>query len=313
MRSNTINRFQSYFYRIMLPKSKEFLNLLSTSGSIWWKNDPFRESAVIAYYSIFSLPGLMVVIIALAGYFFGHEAVTGRLAAEFTSTMGADTALQIQSMTAKAGNLDNSILASIFGIVTIIVGATGVFVQLQESLNRIWEVKADEKKSTIWTILRVRLFSFGLIVSIAFILIVSLVVSSLLSSLNDWLSAKFSDSLLIGVQILNFLVSFLIITLLFDMMYKFLPDAKIKWRHVWVGSILTALLFGIGKFGLGFYFGKANPGEGYGAAGSVILILLWVSYSSMIVLYGAEFTRGYANWRDGTILPVEHAHSKKKR
>jgi len=297
----------------MLPKSKEFLNLLSASGSIWWKNDPFRESAVIAYYSIFSLPGLLVVIIALAGYFFGQDAVTGRLAAEFTSTMGADTALQIQGMTAKAGKMNNSVLASIFGMLTILVGATGVFVQLQESLNRIWEVKADETKSTIWTILRVRLFSFGLIVSIAFILMVSLVVSSLLSALNDWLSGKFPDSILVGVQILNFILSFLIITLLFALMYKFLPDAKIKWRHVWVGSILTALLFGIGKFGLGFYFGKANPGEGYGAAGSVILILLWVSYSSMIVLYGAEFTRGYANWRDGTILPVEHAHSKKKR
>lgn len=277
------------------------------AGTEWWAKDPFRESAVIAYYAIFSLPGLLVVIVALAGYFFGQDAVTGRLAAEFSSTMGADTALQIQSMTAKASEMKNSVVASVFGIITIFIGATGVFVQFQESLNNIWGVKPEASKSGLWTIIRIRLFSFGLIVSIAFILIASLVISSLLSALNAWIMLRYPESLLVGMKILNVVLSFLVISLLFAMVYKFLPDAKIKWRHVGVGSVITALLFEIGKSGLGFYFGKANPGEGYGAAGSVILILLWTSYSSMIVLYGAEFTRAYANKMDGEIAPEKHA------
>jgi len=290
---------------------KSSFKILKDAAKAWWAKDPFRESAVIAYYAIFSLPGLLVVIVALAGYFFGHEAVTGRLASEFSKTMGKDTALQIQGMVAKASFMENSIWASIIGIVTIIVGATGVFVQMQESLNRIWEVKPDETKSGVWTVVRTRLFSFGLIITIAFILMISLVVSSLLSAVNTWLSGRFPDFILVGMQIVNFLISFFIITLLFAMMYKILPDAKIKWRHVWVGSFLTAFLFGLGKFGLGFYFGEANPGEGYGPAGSVILILLWVSYSSLIVLFGAEFTKTFANFKDGEILPEAHASQKK--
>ncbi len=158
-----------------------------------------------------------------------------------------------------------------------------------------------------------RLFSFGLILSVAFILIASLFISTMLTAFGDWLTGHFSESLLIVLQILNFILSLSILAFLFALMFKFLPDAKIKWHHVWIGSIVTALLFELGKFALSLYFGKANPVSGYGAAGSVILILLWVSYSAIIVFFGAEFTRAYAVQREGNIPPAETAVKKPGR
>lgn len=286
---------------------KGIFKVFKTAFKEWNNKDPFRESAVIAYYSVFSLPGLMVVILTLAGYFFGRDAVNNHLASQITSTLGADTSVQIQEMVVKASETKNSIWAAIIGVITIIIGATGVFVQFQKSLNIIWEVKADETKSGILSIVKVRLFSFGLIISIAFILIVSLVVSASLTAFGGWLSANFSESLVVILQVVNFLLSLFILAFLFALMFKIFPDAKIKWKHVWIGAVVTALLFNLGKFGLSLYFGKANPGTGYGAAGSIILILLWVSYSSMIVLYGAEFTKVYAEMRDGVIPADENA------
>ena len=276
---------------------------LKTALKEWWTKDPFKESAVIAYYAIFALPGLLVVIVSVAGIFFGKEAVNGQIAGQITSTMGADTTVQIQEIIAKASESKNSVIANILGILTILLGATGVFIQFQKSLNTIWEVKADESKSGIISILKARLFSFGIIVATAFILIVSLVVSATLAAFGTWVIKHFSESFIILLQIVNFIISLSIIAF----MYKTFPDAKIKWRHVWIGSFLTAILFEIGKFALGFYFGKAEPGSGYGAAGSSVLILLWVSYSSMIVFYGAEFTHAYAELKDGKIAPDENA------
>jgi len=181
------------------------------------------------------------------------------------------------------------------------VGATGVLVQFQKSLNIIWEVKADSSKSGIWSLMRVRIFSFGLILAIAFIMMASLVLTTLIMAMGNWLSSQFSDTFLAAIRVINFIVSRLIVVVLFAMMFKFIPDAKIKWKHVWLGAIVTTLLSLLGMYGLSLYFGKADPGGGYGAAGSVILILLWVSYSSMIVFYGAEFTRAYAVMHDGYI------------
>ncbi|HLP05733.1 MAG TPA: YihY/virulence factor BrkB family protein [Paludibacter sp.] len=286
---------------------QKIITITKNSFKDWFGKDPFRESAAIAYYAIFSLPGLLVVIIAVAGYFFGTEAVNNQLAVQLTSTMGADTAKQIQNMVAEASKFENSLLATIIGVVTILVGATGVFAQFQKSLNAIWEVKPDSGKSGIIELLKVRLFSFGLIVSIAFLLVISLVVSALLSAFGTWLAQMFSQAVVITVQSLNILFSFVILSTLFALMFKILPDAKIKWKHVWVGAVVTTLLFEIGKFALGLYFGKAEPGTGYGAAGSVILILLWVSYTSMIVLLGAEFTLNYAKMFSRNIAPSDFA------
>lgn len=273
----------------------------------WFAKDPFHESAVIAYYAIFALPGLLVIIMTMGGYFFGSEAVNNQVAAEFSSTMGSETANQIQDIIIQASRLKNSVLATIIGLITIIIGATGVFAEFQKSLNTIWEVKLDSKKSEIWQVIRVRLFSFGLIISITFLMIVSLLISTLMAAFGTWLNSHFSESFLLIINLLNYGISFSILTILFALMFKILPDAKIKWKHVWVGSVVTALLFEIGKFALGFYFGNANPGTGYGAAGSIILIMLWVSYSSMIVFYGAEFTHAFAKVFTGKVVPTKIA------
>lgn len=290
---------------------KELGRLLLVTSKKWYNRDPFRESAVIAYNAIFSLPGLLVVIITLAGYFFGTEAVSGELHKQITGVMGPDTADQIKKMIIAANKGRESILATILGALTILIGATGVFVQLQKSLNTIWEVKATTNKSGIWIFLKTRLFSFGLIMSIAFLLLVSLVLSSVLAAVGNWMSDDKSQLLIRVFQILNFILSLAIITALFALMFKILPDVKIKWHLVWVGAFFTGLLFVLGKSALGLYFGKAQPGSGYGAAGSVILILLWTSYSSMIVFFGAEFTKAYSNHYYGDLPPSENAVKQK--
>lgn len=277
----------------------------------WYNRDPFKESAVIAYNTIFSLPGLLVVVVTIAGYFFGADAVSGRLHNQIASSMGYDTADQIQEMIIAANRSRDSWWATMLGIVTILIGATGVFVQMQKLLNTIWEVKSTISKSGIWNFFKTRLFSFGLIMSIAFLLLVSLVLSSLLSALGNWTVSHTSESLLILFHILNFIFSLTIITVLFAFMFKILPDAKIKWNVVWIGAFFTALLFVIGKSALGLYFGKAHPGSGYGAAGSVVLILLWASYSSMIVFFGAEFTKAYSDHYYGETSASENAVKQK--
>jgi len=289
---------------------KNIFTILKTTAKEWWSKDPFRESAVIAYYSIFSLPGLLVVIVTLAGYFFGRDLVNKDITDQITATLGAETAKQIQNMIVQASRIQHSVWITVIGLVTIIIGATGVFAQFQQSLNIIWEVKVDKSKSSIWNVIKVRLFSFGLIIAIAFLLIVSLVISTLLSAFGIFISNHFSNSFLIVLQVVNFIFSFIILTVLFALMFKFFPDAKIKWQHVWIGALVTTFLFEIGKIGLGLYFGKANPGLGYGAAGSVILILLWVSYSSMLVLFGAEFTHAYAIMNSGKVTPSEIAKTE---
>ncbi len=222
--------------------------------------------------------------------------------------MGEDSAKQIQGIIDQQTNEPrNSVIGTIIGIATLLVGATGVFAQFQKSLNIIWEVETDESKSGFRNLIKIRLFSFGLIVSIAFLLIVSLLISTMLAAFGEWLSGQFSEALLVILQVVNFVISLSILTVLFALMLKIFPDAKIQWRHVWIGSFVTAILFEIGKFGLGQYFGKASPATAYGAAGSIILILLWVSYSSMIVFLGAEFTKEYAKAHSGKIKPSENA------
>ena len=252
---------------------KKLPAILKDAFKKWWSRDPFRESAVIAYNAIFSLPGLMVVIVTLAGYFFGREIINERIHSTVTGAMGIDTADQVKDMILYAMRSKDSGWATLLGIITIIIGATGVFVQLQKSLNIIWEVEATPNKSGIWKLLKLRLFSFGLIFSIAFLLLISLVISTVLSAAGEWLKTNWSESFIWIINIFNAVISLIIITLLFAAMLRVLPDAKIKWKNVWVGAFVTALLLTLGKTLLGLYFGKAEPGSGYGPAGSIILIL----------------------------------------
>lgn len=277
-----------------LFKIKDLPKLFKTAAKEWWKKDPFRESAVIAYYAVFSLPALLVLIITAAGFFFGASDVQSVIIDQVRQTMGQETSEQIKDMLLKANTAKTSIWATILGIITVLIGSTGVFVQLQKSLNVIWEVKPVAEES-FWLILKTRLFSFGLILSIAFLLLISLVFSTLLGVASELLKSETSDIMFVIFYILNFIISLAVISALFALIFKILPDAKITWRQVFIGSIVTGLLFTIGKMAIALYFSKSEPGSGYGAAGSIILILLWVSYSSMILFYGAEFTKAYAN------------------
>ena len=272
----------------------------------WNEKDPFRQSAVIAYYAIFSIPGLLVLIITIAGYFFGNDAVNNDIFRQISATLGSETALQIKDILEKSSQSKSSLWGSITGGVILLVGATGVFVELQKTLNLIWNVKL-KKQSGIIIYLKSRLFSFGLILAIAFLLIISLVISTALAAMSDWVKVDTSPFMISVFTIINLVISLVVISLLFAMIFKILPDAKIEWKHVWLGSLVTGLLFTLGKTGLAYYFGQAQPASIYGAAGSVILILLWVSYSSMILFFGAEFTATYAKMYSGIIAPTEIA------
>jgi len=290
---------------------KNLWEVFKTSSKEWYKKDPFRQSAVIAYYSIFSLPALLVLIITFTGLFFDVNEVHKQIVTQISSTMGADTSGQIDEMLQKAKTSKSSVWATIIGIVVLVTGAMGVFVELQKTLNIIWEVKAVPGKG-IWLFLKTRLFSFGLILAIAFLLLISLVISTALAAISDRLTYNGSGVMVIIFQVLDFIISLGIISTLFALIFKILPDAKIDWRHVVTGSLVTGLLFIIGKAAIAFYFGKASPGSGYGAAGSIILILLWVSYSSMILFFGAEFTHAYAAYK-GKIQPTEIAKKEPGR
>lgn len=285
---------------------KDIGKLLKLTFKEWSCRDPFRESAIIAYYAIFSIPGLLLLIISITGYFFGKDVVNQNIIEQVSITMGADTALQVKDMLINASQAKSTTFGTIVGIIILLIGATGVFVELQKTLNSIWQVKVVAKKG-ILPILKARLFSFGLIFAIAFLLLISLVVSAALAAMSNWIKADSSEVGLVFFHILNFIFSLIVISTLFALMFKILPDAKIKWKHVWLGSLVTGLLFTIGKTGLAFYFGKAEPTSIYGAAGSVVLILLWVSYSSMIMFFGAEFTAAYAKMYSGKVPPSDIA------
>jgi len=274
---------------------KKFPSLLKETFVEWNKKDPFRQSAVIAYYSIFSLPGLLVLIVTILGYFFTRDAITHNIINQISSTFGPNVSKEMESLLTNAGRGKGTILGSIIGIGTLIVGATGVFIALQKTLNEIWKIDSEKQKHNgILLFFKNRLFSFGLILSIAFLLLISLVLSTVLSAVGDWFNSGTSDVMLRIFNIINFLFSLVVISFLFGLIFKILPDAKIKWNCVWMGSLVTGILFTIGKTALGFYFGKATPESAYGAGGSIVLLLLWVSYSSMILFFGAEFTYTYS-------------------
>jgi len=274
--------------------------------SAWNAADPFRQSAVIAYYAIFSIPALLVIIITLAGFAFGREAVQGEISNQIGMAIGESTAKQVEEMIAKAGEQKNSIWATIISVITLILGSTGVFAQLQVSLNQIWEVKVVAKKKWLKSI-KDRLFSFGLILSIGFLMLISLLLSAGLSAFSEWIKVHMPDFMLFLFRLLNFILSFGITSVLFGLMFRILPDARIRWKDVIIGSIVTSLLFVLGKFALGIYFGKANPGSTYGAAGSIVLLMLWVSYSCMILFFGAEFTKQFAVHFGRKIEPTKDA------
>ncbi|MBA3707149.1 MAG: YihY/virulence factor BrkB family protein [Bacteroidetes bacterium] len=290
----------------MKQRLKNFGKIIKETYKGWNADDPFRQSAVIAYYAIFSFPALLVLIINVVGFFVQKDAVGTEISRQVEGVMGTDTADQVNEMVAKASDMKAGILSTIIAIVTIIFGATGVFVQLQKSLNQIWDVKEREDLSFLKK-LKGRLFSFGFILSIGFLLLISLVVSTILAAASNWLQGIFPDIIAYLFFALEFIISLSVISVLFALMFKYLPNVKMPWKNVWVGAILTGFLFILGKYGLSLYFGKAQPASVYGAAGSIVLMLLWVSYSSMIVFFGAEFTKQYAVFHSFKLTPTKDA------
>jgi len=282
--------------------------LLKETFRQWNEREPFNNSIIIAYYTIFSLPGLLVIIINVAGYFYDKKEVTSQITGQIQGTIGGDTASDVQSIIDRASQNEGTVISSILGVATLLFGATGVFYQLQQILNKMWGVKPKPKQKLL-KLIRDRVFSFGLILAVGFLLLVSLVVSAGLSAASEWVSGYVSESFNIIFKLLDFVVSLGVVTLLFASIYKFLPDAKISWRDVWVGALLTSVLFVIAKLALGLYFGKSDPGSTYGAAGSIILIMLWVSYAGLILLFGAEFTQVYANHHGKKVQPTDTAVS----
>lgn len=288
--------------------AKDFWAASKQSFSAFSDIDPFNKSIVISYYTIFSLPGLLVIIVNIAGYFFGMEAVTGQITGQIGGVIGGDTASAMEKMIANATLSKGTTLASVLGVATLIFGATGVFYNLQQIFNQIWEVE-PKPKGKILKLIKDRVFSFGLILVIGFLLLVSLVLSAALSAVATWVSNNISESLQVIFKVLDIIVSLGIITLLFAALFRFLPDAKVRWRSVWVGALLTSALFVVAKFLLGSYFGKSEPGSTYGAAGSIVLIMLWVSYAGTILLFGGVFTRVYANRKGHRTAPTEVAEN----
>lgn len=285
---------------------KHVPSLLAESGKAWIADDPFRLSAIVAYYALLSLPGLLLVIINAVGFIWGHEIVQGRLTDEIASVIGPDSAEAVKSIIENAGNEGKSTIATLLGLATLIFGATGVFYHLQISLNEIWGIRQNPK-SNILKMLTDRAVSFGFVLIVGFLLLMSFVVTAGLAALGDFLARTLPEFTIHLAHILNFVLSIGIISVLFAMIFRLLPDAIIGWRSVWLGALITAVLFTIGKELLGLYFGKANPGSTYGAAGSLILILLWVSYSCLILFFGAEFTYVFAKRYGHGIRPQKHA------
>jgi membrane protein len=260
--------------------------ILQDVVSHWNRNGDAAQSAALAFYTIFSLAPVLVVVIALAGAVYGEEAVRGQIVSEFQGLMGRDAALLVQEVLKSAARPASGRIATVAGIFTLLFGATGVFAQLQDALNRIWGV-APKPRAVFTTLLRKRLLSFAILLGIGFLLLVSLVMSAGLTAAGRWLERFVSVEIL---QVTNFLVSFLVITLLFALIYRVLPDVRLDWQDVWVGALLTSLLFVMGKTLIGLYLGRTGMASAYGAAGSLVVVLLWVYYSALIFFFGAEIT-----------------------
>jgi len=273
---------------------KTIPKLLAKAGSSWFDSDPFERSAIVAYYAILSLPALIIIILNIVGGVWGREIVQGELLDEITNAIGPDAAESIRLMMVDKGDESTSIFATTVGIATLLYGATGVFFQLQSALDDIWEQTPKYKNSVIATIVS-RIKSFGFILILGFLLLTSLVLTSLLSTFSKHLNRFLPDNLFEYLYLIDLIVSIGFIFVLFAAMFKYLPSATIKWKTVRVGAMLTTILFVMGKYLLSIYFSEMQPGSTYGGAGSIILIMLWVSYSSLIVLFGAHFTKSYSD------------------
>ncbi|WP_062054281.1 YihY/virulence factor BrkB family protein [Sediminicola sp. YIK13] len=289
----------------MSNKVQIFFSLLKKTFTSWYKEDPFGKSAIIAYYTLFSLPSLLMIVVTITGYFFGVDAVKGRIVQKLGGLIGEGVSEAIEAMIANAALNQSSTFGFILGVAMLLFGATAVFVQLKKTMNAIWRVKS--KKEGYMKTLLDRLISFGMVLVLGFLFLVSLVLSVLLNVMSEYIGQIAPYIAAIFADIVSFLLSFCIITGLFGAIFKWLPDIEIRWKTTFYGAGLTTILFLLGEYLLGFYFTKSDPTSVYGGSSSVVLILLWVYYTCIIIFFGAEFTYQYAAYRNEKVGPNKRA------
>ncbi len=287
---------------------KDIWSIIKQSFSDFIDNKVFKLSAALAFYTIFSLPAMLIIVISVSDVFYGRAAIEGTLYHQISAFVGTEAALQIQQTIRGAALSQSSRFATIVGVITLLFGATSVFSEIQDSINQIWKLKAKPSKGKgFLKMVFNRLLSFSLVISLGFILLVSLLINGLMDALINRLTSMFPELTVIVVYAFNVLLTFGITSLLFGMIFKVLPDARIKWRHVRAGAFTTAVLFMLGKFLIGYYLGHSKLSSTYGTAGSVIVMLLWVYYSAMILYFGAVFTHVYAVHTGSRIYPNNYA------
>ena len=289
-------------------KYKFAWKFLKTIFIKWLDDEPFQSAAALSYYTLFSLAPLLIISLAVAGFVFGREAAQDQIVSTIQGLIGHESAVAVQAMIHNASNRpETGMISTLVGGIILLVGAGGVVGQLQTTLNRIWRVSVKSDSGVpdfIWQ----RFISFAMVLGIGFLLLVSLAVSALISALTQFIGGLFEGADVI-IHLLDILISFGFITMLFAMIYKFLPDVEIQWQDVWTGAALTSILFTIGKFFIGLYLGSGGMTPIYGAAGSLITVLLWVYYSSLIFLLGAQVTESYANTYGSGVIRTEHAQN----
>jgi membrane protein len=295
----------------MTPSWKSLLQpaqlwkILKDTFTEWGKDKVPRHGAALAYYTVLSLVPLLVVIIAIIGLIFGREVGQGYIVEQIAGLVGQQSAEAIKEMIQRASEPSTGIVATVLAGGTLLLGASAVFAQLQDSLNSIWGVEPKEGRG-LWGLIRDRFLSVAALLGTGFLLLVSLVLSGALAAFGNWFGGWLPAPEIV-LHLLEFLISLAVITGLFAMIFKVLPDARVAWSNVWIGAALTSLLFTIGKFAIGLYLGKTDVGSAYGAAGSLVIVLIWVYYSAQILLFGAEFTQVYANNVGAGIVPSDHA------
>ena len=273
---------------------KQIWDLIRQSVGSWVDDYAPSMGAALAYYTLFSIAPLLVIAMAVAGLVFGQEAARGEIVGQIQGVIGREGAIAVQGLLKSANEPARGLFLTVIGIITLVIGATTVFAELQSDLDRIWRAPAPAKENGIWALLRTRLLSFGLVLGLGFLLLVSLVMSAAIAAFGKGWDGVFEGGEAV-LQALNFGISFAMTTLLFAMIYKLMPRARIAWRDVWVGAGVTALLFEIGKFLIGLYLGKTGVASGFGAAGSLVVLLVWVYFAAQIFLLGAEFTWVYSH------------------
>jgi membrane protein len=285
---------------------KDYWKVFKQSVSEFGDQQILKKSAALAYYTVFSLAPMLMIALTVAEFFYGNDAIAGSLYSQIQSLVGATAAVQIQELIKNAAISGDSTFATVVSIVTLVLTATGVFTEIQDSINSIWHLKAKPKTGMIKIVIN-RLLSFSMVVGLGFIMLVSLMINALIEAFGKALTRLMPDVTVYIIYAINLVVTLGVVTLLFGVIFKLLPDAKIRWKDVLVGSFVTAILFLAGKFGITFYLGASKISSSYGAAGSIIVILLWVYYSSIILYFGATFTRIYAQLKGCSIAPNDYA------